>query len=122
MPVELLGEVGVALGLTEHEADELGGRVLAGPGGNSYFWSVANASTATYAGNPRNSEEYALLNDIAWYARNTSMKTMDVGLKKPNTWGLYDMHGNVAEWTADGYDAKWYDSLAGTCAPNPCRS
>jgi formylglycine-generating enzyme required for sulfatase activity len=39
----------------------------------------------------------------AWYADNSDGTTHPVGLKEPNTWGLFDMLGNVAEWTLDAY-------------------
>ena len=51
------------------------------------------------------------LEDHAWYVENSEDERHTVGLKKPNAFGLFDMHGNVAEWVLDAYDEKGYTHL-----------
>ncbi|HEY6344844.1 MAG TPA: formylglycine-generating enzyme family protein [Bryobacteraceae bacterium] len=49
---------------------------------------------------------YDPIDAIAWYSANSNGTTHPVGLKQANAWGLYDMLGNVWEWTSSDYDAK----------------
>lgn len=51
---------------------------------------------------------YGPLDEIAWYEKTSNDESYPVGSKKPNAWGLYDMIGNVREWTADTYLATYY--------------
>ena len=94
-------------------------------GGNGYRlpteaqWEYAcraGTKTALNSGKDLTSAEKpcANLNEVAWYGGNTKdlpkEKTIQpAGTKKPNAWGLYDMHGSLLEWCVDEFNAKFYE-------------
>jgi formylglycine-generating enzyme required for sulfatase activity len=56
-------------------------------------------------------DDAAQLGDYAWFDENADFQTHPVGSKKPNAWGIHDMHGNAAEWTLDEYREETYAGL-----------
>lgn len=52
------------------------------------------------------------LKQYAFFKENSGGKFQKVGQLKPNAWGLYDMLGNLSEWTLDQYDAQAYQKIA----------
>ena len=65
-------------------------------------------------------DEPKQVGDYAWYVDNSDGRPHPVAQKKPNAWGLHDMHGNAAEWCLDHYDKAFYGTFKpGVPAPFP---
>lgn len=75
------------------------------------------ACRATTGGAYHFGDDEKRLDDYAWHAGNSEQRYHKVGQLKPNAWGLHDMHGNVAEWTLDAHDPRYYASLAKKTQP-----
>jgi formylglycine-generating enzyme required for sulfatase activity len=74
-----------------------------------YACRAGSTSSYPFANDPAQLDKYA------WFKGNSENKYHKTGLKAPNAWGLYDMLGNVAEWTLDQYDEKYFTAIG----PNP---
>ena len=74
----------------------------------------AGTTTAYFFG-----EDPKDLVNYAWFGKNSDWKYQKIGKKKPNPWGLYDIYGNVVEWTTDQYDAEFYKQLDGKESVEP---
>jgi sulfatase modifying factor 1 len=70
-------------------------------------------ATAAYAFG----DDPAQLDEFAWYYDNSDEMPHEVGQKKPNAFGLHDMHGNVMEWVIDGHSEEGYSILADVKQP-----
>jgi formylglycine-generating enzyme required for sulfatase activity len=69
----------------------------------------AGTATAYFFG-----DDPAQLGEYAWFADNSDLKYQKVGKKKPNPWGLFDIIGNVNQWTLDQYDPNYYKQFTET--------
>jgi formylglycine-generating enzyme required for sulfatase activity len=80
-----------------------------------HFYRLATEAEWEYACRAGTTTKYHFGNDeskideYGWYYDNTDGDGYkERGIKKPNAWGLYDMHGNVAEWVLDSFDPEFY--------------
>ena len=89
-----------ALAMSYHSADLYCKWLSAKTGRKFRLPTEAEWEHACRAGEPEsaNPKDPAKLDEVAWYWDNANDKTHEVGKKRPNGWGLYDMLGNVAEW------------------------
>ncbi len=96
-----------AISMTQHAANKFAEWLSAKTGEYYRLPTEAEWEYACLAGTTTGSQP-ASLDDYAWYVKNSAAQFMSatyhlVGTKKPNAWGLYDMLGNVMEWTLDQY-------------------
>jgi formylglycine-generating enzyme required for sulfatase activity len=108
-----------AISMTQHAANKYAewlsaktGRFYRLPTEAEWEYACRAGTTTAYSFG----DDPSALKEYAWDRANSDGKYQLIGKKKPNPWGLYDMHGNVAEWTLDQYLP---DAYAKSPAANP---
>ena len=78
------------------------------PTEEEWEYACRAGSTGLYS----NENKEGDLEEVAWYSENSDAKTHDVGQKAPNRWGLYDMHGNVWDWTLSPWTSDYSEQAS----------
>ncbi len=100
-----------AISMTQHAANKYCEWLSAKTG---QFYRLPTEAEWEYAARAGTTTTYfwgddaSKIGDYCWYGKNSDFKYQKVGKKKPNPWGLYDILGNVIEWTLDQYDPAYY--------------
>lgn len=82
---------------------------------DGWLWSLPSEAQWEFACRAGSTGDYSgKIDSMGWYDLNSMEKPHVVGEQKPNSWGLFDMHGNVWEWCAD-----WYAEYPGLAAKDP---
>ena len=81
-----------------------------------YACRAGTKTAYSFGDNPSNLDNYA------WHEGNSGGAYHKVGQKEPNPWGLYDMHGNVSEWTLDQYVPTVYNTRKRKTVDNPLQT
>ncbi len=96
----------------------LGGEAYRLPTEAEWEYACRAGSTTRY----NFGDDAVSLNEFAWVRGNSGGRSHPVGQKRPNAWGLYDMHGNLWEWCEDWYDEMYYQHSPGADPLGPSRA